>query len=101
MKHAFPFSVVLSLFFGLGIAWIDSRPTWDDTGITVFMVLISAFACGFIASRKPWLIAVLVSIWIPLAGLVLAQNAGGILALAPAFVGAYAGFWFKQIITKP
>jgi len=101
MKKSFIASVILSVIFGISIAWIDSRPTWDDTAITVFMVLITAFACGFIASRKPWLIALLVSIWIPLAGIILTQNAGGILALVPAFAGAYAGYWFKQIITKP
>ena len=101
MKKSFIASVILSIIFGISIAWVDSRPSWDDAGITAFMILITSFACGFIASQKPWLIALLVSLWTPLAGIILTQNAGGILALVPAFAGAYTGYWFKQIITKP
>lgn len=100
MKRTFFFSILLSIFFGIGISWIDSRPNWDDTGITVLMVLIAAFACGFIANQKPWLFALLVSIWIPVAGVLMTQNFGSLLAIVPGFIGAYAGYGFKRMIAK-
>jgi len=88
--------VVLALVLGLGIAWIDSRPNWDDTGVSVFLILAAATLCGFLASRKPWMIALAVSIWIPLASIFITHNYGGFLALVPGFIGAYAGWFIKR-----
>ena len=100
MKKSFILSVILATILGIVIAWIDSSPNWDDTGVTVFMVLVAAFVCGFTASQKPWLIALLVSIWIPLVGIILSQNAGGILAIVPAFAGSFAGYWGKKFLVS-
>ena len=100
MKKSFIPSIILALFFGVGIAWIDSRPTWDDAGVTVLMVLIAAFACGFIAVQKPWLFAVLVSIWIPMVGIIGSDTYSGLLVLVPGFIGAYTGSGFKQMIAR-
>jgi predicted signal transduction protein with EAL and GGDEF domain len=98
LKTKISFIVYLSLAIiaGLVIAWIDSRPSWDDAGITVMMVLISALVLGFLASHKPWLIAILVSIWIPIFGIILSHNFGGFIALVPGFIGAYLGYFIKR-----
>ncbi len=89
-------SLSLALVLGLAIAWIDSRPNWDDAGITVVMVLSASALCGFISVRKPWLIALAVGIWIPLAGIITTHNYGGIIALIPAFLGSYSGHFIKR-----
>lgn len=101
MKRPYIFSIILAAIFGIGITWIDSQPTWDDTGITVLMVLIASFACGFIGIENPWLIALLVSAWIPLLGIVLHYSFTGLLALFPGFIGAYTGSGLKKMIAQP
>ena len=79
---------VLVLCAGLIIAWIDTRPRWDDTGITAGALAIAA-ALGSFARVPPWLAAVLV------AGLILvAELSGGtgvLLAIPFALAGAYTG----------
>ena len=100
MKKSFVFYVILAVVLGFVIAWMDSRPNWDDTGISVFLVLVAALLCGFLAAQKPWLIALAVSVWIPLFEIVSTQNFGSLLALVPGFIGAFAGYFIKRMNTK-
>lgn len=101
MKKSFILSLILAIILGIAIAWIDSRPNWDDTGISVFMVLLVGLLCGYLASQKPWLIAMAVSAWIPLFSIVSAHNYGAFLALIPGFMGAYIGYFAKRNRTNP
>jgi len=96
MKKSFLIFFPLAVAMGLIIAWIDSRPNWDDTGISVLMILIAASICGYFADQRPWLIALAVSVWIPLNGIIGTHNYGGLLALAPGFIGAYAGYLARR-----
>jgi len=91
-------SILLSLatLAGLAIAWIDAQPNWDDTGITVLIVLSVAALFGFFTSKKIWITALAVSIWIPIASISMTHNFGGLLALIPGFVGAYFGYFIKM-----
>jgi HAAS len=84
--------LAIAVICGLFITYVDTRPTWDDTGITAGAILI---ICGLIAlleHRRPWLVALGVGLWIPLYGLLFAHSFGAIMALAFAFAGAYAGW---------
>ena len=54
-----------ALAIGAAIAYVDSRPTWDDTGVTAGTLLLSAAALSYFARRRAWLIALAVGIWIP------------------------------------
>ena len=96
MNTFFVPAVILSIVLGITIALIYSSPNWDDTGISVFMVLVAGFLCGYLAGQKPWLIALLVSIWIPLLSILTTQNYGAFLALAPGFIGAFAGYLVRK-----
>jgi len=90
----------IAVLSGLFIAYVDSRPTWDDTGITAGAILL---ICGLIAVfgyRRPWLLALVVGGWITVYGLLFTQNYGAILALAIAFVGAYSGWAVRLGIDK-
>ncbi len=98
MKKTFNYLVILSALVGLAIAWNDSQPGWDDTGITVFMILFAAAIFGFLAFEKPWLIALLVSIWIPLWAIISTHNYGGFIAVVPGFAGSYLGYYFRKIL---
>jgi hypothetical protein len=84
-------SSILATTLGIGIAYIDSRPGWDDTGVSAFLVFLASGLCGYIAPQKPWIPALAVSIWIPLVGIFSNYNMTSLLALIPAFAGAYAG----------
>ncbi len=81
----------MALVVGLGIAWVDSRPTWDDTGITAGVVLLATAAFGFVAPRRPWVWALAIGGMIPLLGILSSGNVASLLALAIALVGAYGG----------
>lgn len=88
---------VIAVAAGLFIAYIDSRPTWDDTGITAFSIFLLCALCGFINPRRPWIWALAAGIWVPLAGILLHQNYGGLLALVFAFAGAYVGMFARRL----
>jgi uncharacterized membrane protein YjjP (DUF1212 family) len=100
MKKTNIIVLVLSAIAGLAIAGIDSRPNWDDTGITVFMVLCAVTLFGYFSTYKPWLIALAVSIWIPLFCIASSNNFGSMIALIPGFVGAYFGHFIKKNSTS-
>lgn len=89
---------VIPLIIGLAIAYVDSRPGWDDTGITVGMLLLSSAIFGFLLPKYPWLIALLVGMWIPLASIAITHNYGGIVALVFPFIGAYAGMFIHRLM---
>jgi hypothetical protein len=88
-----------ALIFGLLIAWVDSRPTWDDTGISVGALLIVTGLLGLVAPERPWLWALAVGIWIPAYGIIAHANYGLLLVLVIAFVGAYAGALIRKVST--
>ena len=100
MGKSFILSVLFACALGIAIAWVDSRPNWDDAGISAFLVLFVSMVAGYIAKQKPWLIALAVSAWIPLYGILSAQNFGSLLALVPGFIGAYVGWLTERIITE-
>ena len=86
---------VFAIVAGGLIAWVDTRPSWDDTGVTAGALLGVA---GFVAlAGLPWWIA---------AGLVVCplllaeiRSAGWGLVLAPGFavVGAIGGALLRRV----
>jgi hypothetical protein len=99
MGRSFILSVLFACTFGIIIAWIDAQPTWDDSGISAFMILLVATLGGYMAKRKSWLIALAVGIWIPIYGIIFTQNYGSLLALLPGLIGAYTGWLIDKILT--
>lgn len=85
--------IVLGIAVGLGlvIAWVDSRPTWDDAGITAGAIVLVTAVLGLVLPRWAWLWALAVGGWIPVLGIASHRNYGSLLALLIAFAGAYAG----------
>jgi hypothetical protein len=82
---------IIATVVGVAIAVIDSRPTWDDAGITAGAVFVSAFIVSAVAGTRPWLWAGLVGIWVPALTIVNGGDAAALLALVFAVIGSYAG----------
>ncbi len=101
--HKISFFIMLAsaIAAGLFIAWVDSRPNWDDTGITAGMLLVVTALLGFIAPRRAWLWALAAGVWIPLAGILLHDDFSMLLVGVIAFVGAYAGAVTRWVVLPP
>ncbi len=76
---------------GLAIAYVDSGPTWDDTGITAGALLIGGLVTSFAAGHRPWLWGILVGIWVSVFAILIDGNPAALLGLAFAIAGSYAG----------
>ena len=101
MNYKFWVSLIISSLLGLLIAWIDSRPNWDDSGITAAMIFCVSAFFGFIMKDRPWLWALSVGIWIPLNSILFYVSYTTILALIFAFIGSYVGSLIhKLFLTK-
>ncbi|MBX7251058.1 MAG: hypothetical protein K1X50_03675 [Candidatus Promineofilum sp.] len=83
--------LAVAVVVGASIAWMDGRPTWDDTGITAGVVLLLSAAFGFVAPRRPWVWALAIGGMIPLLGIIRGGNVASLLALIVALVGGYGG----------
>jgi hypothetical protein len=93
--------LALALALGLGITLVDSRPKWDDTGITAGAVFLVALLFGAISPRRAWLWALAIGGWIPVLGIASHRNFGALIALAPAFLGAYIGAFLRSFVLPP
>ncbi len=91
--------LAVAVLTGLFIAFVDSRPTWNDAGITVGAMLLSSSLLTLLGYRKPWLIALAIGLWMPLYETYLSGNFSlpGVIflplfVLLICFIGAYAGW---------
>ncbi len=84
----------LVLCAGMGIAWVDSRPTWDDAGVTAGVLVIVA-AVGSLAQLPALLAAGLVAG--PLLVAELPGGTGVLLAVPFALAGACAGAFIRRL----
>jgi hypothetical protein len=78
---------------GAAIGYVDSRPGWDDTGITAGLLILAAGAAAAVSGRRPWLWALLVGAGTPLFEIPTGGSPASLAALAFAALGAIAG-WF-------
>jgi hypothetical protein len=90
--------LTLATLDGLSIAWIDSRPGWDDTGVTVGLLVLSAGFWSLFARRRAWAIALAVGAWIPAAALAKGGDVRFLAILIFPAAGAYAGGAIGRVI---
>ena len=88
-------TLLASLSLGFLIWRIDSQPNWDDTGVTVGLIVLSTGVVGFINPGKPYLTALAVTFWIPLFGILNSGNYATLPVLLFGFIGAYGGSLFR------
>ena len=92
--------LAVAVLAGLFSAYVDSRPTWDDTGILAGGLLMISGLLTLLGHRKPWLIALAVGIWIPLHDIYLSHDFRLLLVLLFPLVGAYGGWLVRLGIRK-
>jgi hypothetical protein len=92
--------VVAAGGLGVGIAWMDSRPTWDDTGVTAVALVGGAAIFAAISGRRPWLIALAVGVWVPIFEIRGPAGVASLAGLVFAAIGAGIGYAIIQA-TRP
>jgi hypothetical protein len=92
--------LAIAVMAGLFFAYVDSRPSWDDTGITVGVILLTSGLLALIGFQRPWLLALAVGVWLPLYEVVTTHTYASIIALVVAFIGAYGGWAVRLGIQK-
>jgi hypothetical protein len=92
--------LAVAILAGLFSAYVDSRPTWDDTGILAGGLLLVSGLLTLLGHRKPWLIALAVGIWIPVHDIYLSHDFRLLLILLIPLIGAYGGWLVRLGIRK-
>jgi hypothetical protein len=87
-----------AVVIGLTVGYVDSQPTWDDTGITVALLLLTSGMVAGISGRRPWLWALVVGAWVPLFELTGTAGVASLAALAVAAVGAFGGYAAVRVV---
>ena len=83
--------LLVAVLLGLSIAYMDSRPNFDDTGVTVGALLVSAGILGMIGPERPWLWALGVGVWMPIHGVAQRHDFTMLIVLLFPLAGAYLG----------
>ena len=96
-KYRSSFTVlVIALLMGCAIGYIDSRPSWDDTGITAGLIMLSAAALTFGAPKRAAIIALFVGAPVVLFNYLTSGRLDSLIALLMAVVGAGIGFSLRR-----
>jgi hypothetical protein len=82
---------------GLMLGYLDSRPSWDDTGITATLLLLGSAMAAGLSGRRPWLWALLTGIWIPLFEVWGPAGLASLAALGVTTFGAFGGYLLVRI----
>jgi hypothetical protein len=85
-------ALILAVIGGLAIAWIDASPGWDDTGVTIGLLILASGLAAGASGRRPWLWALIVGLPTPLIEMARGGDVAVLAALAFAAVGAAAGY---------
>ena len=99
-KRRFVILLAISLAAGLAIGWVDSRPTWDDTGITVGALFLASAVFGFLMPSRAWVWGLTVGLGVPLFSFLSHGNPAAFVSIIIAFVGSFAGAFARRATQK-
>jgi len=83
--------LLLSLAVGCLIGYVDSRPTWDDTGITAGSIFLASLLLAVWRPRSGWLTGLLIGGPVVAFNVIATGNLASLLALVIALVGSIVG----------
>jgi hypothetical protein len=87
----------VALAAGLLIAWVDTRPGWDDAGVIVLALFLSAGIIGLFVRRRAWLYGLAVGFWISLWGILTTRDLLFLVLLAFPMAGVHAGWALRKL----
>lgn len=76
-----PRLLALATLAGLAIAYVDSRPGWDDAGITAGAMMLTAGLFGLLGHGRAWQWALAIGIWVPVGALIRSPRPASLLML--------------------
>lgn len=79
------------MILGTVIGYVDSRPTWDDTAVTVGMILVASAVMAAVQPRRAWWCGLLVGIAVVACNVVATGGWASSVALPIGVVGAGLG----------
>lgn len=82
---------IIGLVAGLGIGYVDSRPTWDDAGITAGAVFLTSLVLGALEPRLFWLSGLAVGLPVFAFSALLNANYGAVAAVVVSLIGSAIG----------
>jgi len=101
MRARIPLGIVLlAVLIGCGIAYVDSRATWDDAGVTAGALFITSAVLSAVSPRAAWLIGIVVGLPVLAFNVVLHGNFGAVIGIVVSLVGAGVGFWIGKAIGR-
>jgi len=83
---------------GLLIAGIDSRPNWDDSGVTAAMLIGASAVVAAVDGHRPSLWAALVGLPVPIIEVPATGSTASIVALAFTAIGAVLGVVIRRAV---
>jgi len=97
MGHRDGLLALVAGVIGLTLGYLDSRPSWDDSGITAALLLLTSALVAALSGRRPWLWALLIGIWIPLFEVRGAAGLASLAALALSALGAFGAYLLARV----
>jgi hypothetical protein len=89
-------TVVVALAAGAAIGYVDSRPTWDDTGLTAGAVLLASGLLAFLRARAAWLVGLSVGAPVFAFNVIQGGDLGSGAAVGFGLVGAGVGHLLRK-----
>jgi len=98
MSWTFYLSLLASFVVAVCIGWIDTRATWDDTGVTVGLIVVTSFSLGFAMPKYSWLWALAIGGTITVMNVIGSGNFGAVVSIAFALIGCYTGAGVRKVV---
>ncbi len=96
-----PLFPATGLLIGILLAYLDSLPTWDDSGVLVGALLLASGLLTLLGGDSPWLIALTVGVWIPLRDIYATHDFRILIVLLFPLAGAYLGWLIRASASRP
>jgi hypothetical protein len=90
--------VAAASLIGVAVAWLDSRPGWDDTGITAGLLVLGALLVAAVDGRRPWLWTLLVGAPLPIVEVPGSGSGAPLVALLFAAIGVSVGILVRRAV---
>ena len=92
-------AAALRLAVGCAIGFVDSRPTWDDTGITAGSIFLASLVVSAARPRSAWLTGLLIGVPVLAFNVILHGSFASAIAVVIGLVGAGAGYLIGRVGT--